>query len=147
MLGYTISSLDSNAVPYLIWTLQQPDGPTHTAWLRFWPHLPGWVRNRVHAPNNNAGRKRASCAFLCGLYTYARPAIPELVRVLRDDDDWGVRWMAASTLRCLAISDDEAVLKALAAAAAKDPVPKVRDAAANTLMLLNLGAKARAGQK
>jgi hypothetical protein len=58
--------------------------------------------------------------LLASLGTTARPAIPELIRVLREDDDLGVRTAATWALGNIANREDKPVIEALVAAVTKE---------------------------
>jgi HEAT repeat protein len=74
----------------------------------------------------------------------SRPAIPELIRVAREDDDSSVRTEAAFALGEIANRDDSAVVEALVAAT-KDKEAKVRDFAGLALMRIDTEAASKAG--
>jgi hypothetical protein len=105
--------LDSNAVPYLVWTLNKRSGVMWHAYLRIWPHLPGWLRSRLDSVDNARDQRFYACRLLGTLGSAARPAIPALVAVLQDDEDGGVRGSAAYALGRIANRDDKTVADAL----------------------------------
>jgi hypothetical protein len=113
-------SIDSNAVPYLVQALKIRDGAFRRAYIRLWPHLPGWLQNYSTNPKYaNAWRVKADCcAYLRILGKKARPAIPELICLLKQDDDELIRAWAAQALGVIGNPDDKAVIEALTMVAA-----------------------------
>jgi hypothetical protein len=138
-------SVDSNAVPYLLDALKRRDGPLRTAWINLWGHLPGWLTGRVARPISASEVRFNSCGILAALASHGRPAIPELIRILREDDDSRVRLNAASALGELAGREDEAAVEALAAAANNDRGPGVDIVASGALSHINWKAATKAG--
>lgn len=144
-LSFIHSSLDSNAVPYLVQALRTRDGTLRVAYERLWSHFPVWLRARVPYPASAAEVKRDSCFFLQGMGATARPAIQELTRVLRQDESEPVRNGALYALGQIASPDDERVVDALIAAATKDRDPNLRGNACEILVRFNPEAAAQAG--
>lgn len=145
--GPFYSSLDSNAVPYLVHALKAREGALHAAYDRFWPDFPNWLKQRLPDPDpeSEATATMFCCIWLGDLKTAARPAIPELIRVLREDDDAVTRGEAAWALGCINNQDDRQVVEALLAAVTKDTDSKVRQIAGNALWIHNPEAAAKAG--
>jgi HEAT repeat protein len=75
----------------------------------------------------------------------ARPAIPELIRVLQQDESEPVRNGAVYALGQIASPDDLRVVDALTAAATKDTEPNLRGNSSEILVRFNPEAAARAG--
>jgi hypothetical protein len=138
--------LDSNAVPYLVQALKSRDTALNIAYNRLWPHLPVWLRSQVWIPNHGAGRRFVSCRLLIKMGASARPAIPELLRILKEDNESPVRVMATDALRSIANRDDKDVIQALVAAT-KDKDPTVSMQAVGALQNLAPGPVAKAGVK
>lgn len=114
--------VDSNALPYLVNALKKRDGPLRSAYCSVWPLFPQWVTKRVPRPLPAADLRANACQFLRILRPGARAAIPELLHLLRDDDDFWVRGNAAAALGEIANSEDKPVVEALLAATGdKDP--------------------------
>ena len=142
------NTLDSNAVPYLIHALKTQESLRSRLYRRVYLRLPaGWKRN-LRAPTLNAfvlggwggqlqikngttpifvpgpisagDLRLESCVLLSWLGPDARPAIPQLILVLREDDFSMVRWCAALALGKIANPDDKNALDALNAAILND---------------------------
>lgn len=128
-----VPRIDSNAVPYLIEGVKRRDGPLQMAWIKLWGYSPDWFKRRVPEPTS-AATMRGMCSLqLHKLGIAARGAIPEVVRVLREDDVGRVRAEAANILGSIANGQDKPVVEALVAAATKDSDPGVRAGAADSL--------------
>jgi hypothetical protein len=112
--------LDSNAVPFLAYSLKS-NTRLRKAYARLWPHLPAWLRPRLPIPMDPALVRVSCCILLASLGAKARPAIPELIRVLRVDDVNVNRAWAAMALGKIARRGDHDALEALVWAT-KDPV-------------------------
>jgi hypothetical protein len=132
--------LDTNAVPYLVRGLKAA-GPARKAYNRLWYHLPAWLRPRLPNPMDADLVRQTSCILLGGLGTKAKPAIPDLIRLMREDYDAG-RVMAALALGKIARSEDTAAVEALVAAT-KDP--GIGELAGSALITVDPEAAAKAG--
>jgi HEAT repeat protein len=154
-----LTSLDSNAVPYLVHALNSRDGALRKEYQSVWSHLPRWLLKRVPPPKYAYMARYNSCCCLALLGTNARPAIPELIRLLGDRDDttvskeWDtseknplVRGAAAKALASIATRDDKAVLDALVASRSGND-PLVRSWAGDALKKLDPEAAVKAGVK
>jgi hypothetical protein len=138
------SSLDSNAVAYLVQELRfHHDGTLQTAYDRFWPLLPAWLKLCVPDPTAETYARNQCCIYLGRLGAAGRPAVPELIRLLRKDEYEAVRLCAAYALGQIASRDDSSVIEALAAAS-KDKDAQVKSFAARALKNIAQGA-AKAG--
>jgi hypothetical protein len=122
--------LDSNAVPYLAEALKRQDGLARRDYQKVWWHLPGWFEARLPVPRRSALEKARACYLFSSLGADARPAIPELIRVFRGDENDDVRSAAAFALCNIANRDDKDVVDALSSAT-KQP-------ASNFLWLRNI---------
>lgn len=91
-------AMDSNAVPYLAQVLKRRDGPSPNRRMRFWRGIPDWLKNQLGFATPAAEAKAASCQYLGNLGPTARPAIPDLIHVLRGDDYIVVRGTSAWAL-------------------------------------------------
>ena len=138
-----VRSLDSNAVPYLVYALQRQDGPLRKAYRLCWEHMPRWLQSR--AANPAVVRRMVSCFLLASLGKNARPAIPELIRNMRKDDDLAVRASAAEALGKIANGDNKQVVEALVATATEDPSIDVMDEARVALRHIAPEAAVKAG--
>jgi len=88
--------------------------------------------------------RAASCVVLCHLGAAARPAIPELIRILREDHVWFVRTDAAWAIGNIANGEDKLVVEALVAAT-KDTNAALMATAGTALTRLNPEAAVKAG--
>lgn len=141
-----VPRFDSNAVPYLIQTLSARDSVLRKNYFHLWLRLPaGSPRDWLSPPVPAAGLRANAADFLARIGKGARPAIPALLHVLREDGDVGPRMAAAQALTWIADRDDKPVLEALAAAATKDPVPMVRTFAGLDLKDIDPEAAVNAG--
>ena len=141
---FPIPSVDSNAVPYLVQALNSKDGRLRKTYQKLWDHLPGWLQNRVPFPEYAGNVRYRACWILGFLGAKARPAIPELVRILRQDDDENVRMVAAYSLGKIANRDDKAAVEALVATVANANSDYFSRIAADSLKRLDPGAAAKA---
>jgi hypothetical protein len=131
-------------VPYLIEALNRRDGLIRTSWIKLRGHFPAWPDERVAQPTPAALVRVVACCFLDSLGVSARPAIPKLIRAIRDDDDEHVRAIAAEILGNIADGRDKPVVEALIAAT-RDKNFNVRASAWGALTHLNPAAAAKAG--
>lgn len=134
--------LDSNAVPYLVRGLK-PDSPARKAYDRLWPHLPGWLRFHLPTPVGPGLVRESSCILLAHAGTNAKPAIPDLIRVMREENDM-TRVMAALALGKIARSEDTNAIQALVAMT-KDPDTNFEAIAEAALTTADPQAAAKAG--
>ncbi len=165
-------SLDSNAIPYLIQTLKKHDGAMRKAYDRLWPQLPGWLKGHLptpftsnkiflvsagdawreeymifpkSGPRSSAGERVNSCYCLGAMGAGARPAIPDLIHLAREDDEGEVRVTAVWALANMARADDKSAVEALMTVATKDKYSYVRKVALWGLARIAPEAAARAG--
>ncbi len=137
--------LDSNALPYLVDALKKKDGPLRRSYNDLWPHLPGWMQEHLPIPRYLSNVRWESCHLLSTFGVRAQSAIPELRRMLREDEYWQVRLAAAFALGKIARRDDKPVVEALVAAATKDKDTHVRGQAAHALVRIDPEAADKAG--
>ena len=119
---------DSNAIPFLVRALKGDTWSTASYRKWIWPKLPPTLRRHL-APAPHLDRERA--AVLLGyMGPMAKPAIPILVKVMKEGQDWYVRRVAVWALGCIGgPSAEAAVMESL-----NDKDPMVRYNAAHALM-------------
>jgi HEAT repeat protein len=136
---------DSNAVPFLIRALKGNMWVGQKCYGRWvWPKLPSSVQRYLPPPDNIFAREQAA-VFLGRMGPIAKPAIPALVRVLREDDALMVREYAAFALGELGKGDTTAI--AALTKALNDEGATLRVSATNALKRLGPEAAAKAGVK
>jgi HEAT repeats len=141
----TSPALDSNAVPFLVHSLKQRDGALLKAYGSLLDaDLPDWLQKRLPIPKFAWMVRFNSCQFLNRLGASARPAIPELIRVMTEDEDGAVRAVAAGALGNIANHEDKPVIDALAGAT-KDKDATVARRAGEALSGIDPQAAAKAG--
>jgi hypothetical protein len=129
---------DSNAVPFLIEAIRRDSWFGATIYRkRLWPKLPATIQRCLPPPPAaaNAGDIRCyAAAILKNMGPMAKPAIPALVRALKEDDDHNVRHRAVESLWDLRDTNgDSTVSAALVRALRQDEDPRVRYSAADSL--------------
>jgi HEAT repeat protein len=130
---------DSNAIPYLVRVLQRQDGLFGQAYRGRWIRLPYRIQRVLPRPVD-AEQMRFSAAMSFGnLGDVARPAIPALLRALRDDKSEDVRGWSAWSLGRLGKAE-RTVISALTEAL-NDKAPFVRSQAADALVLSSAAAR------
>jgi len=140
------SSVDSNAVPYLVWSLKSRDGPIKSAYLNLYLHSPAWLQTRLVVPAPAWERHFAACGILASIGPAARPAIPELVARVKTNDEPGIRLQAISALSEIATRDDAEVINCLIDAS-KGKDPEIRDTARGALEKIDPEGAAKAREK
>ncbi len=128
--------LDSNAIPYLVHTLKQHDGSIRRAYIRVYPRLPTWLSSRLGYPTPAVRRKFYACGFLGSMGATARPAIPDLIRLVGSNEETLVRVSAIQALSQIALRNDADVMACLATAS-KNADISVRTAAVIALQQLD----------
>ncbi len=130
-----VPALDSAAVPFLARYLERPQSPFRQlfngVYTKTWFKLPAWAARPLPRPIDTDVARRNTLWLLCRLGTNAAPAIPALVRVLKEDKPWLNRFAAASALQPFAKTDGtarRALIEVLA-----DKHPDVRSVAAGAL--------------
>ena len=141
----SLEPTDPRTVPFLMKALKKRDGRLQVAyqdtWRRLpWLRLPTWVKRRLPTPLF-AATARANAAFILGkIGVESRPAIPILLQLLKGDDDYQVRWMAADCLGKIA-PNDKIIKSALTEALLdNDRHPVVRNAARDALKQIDRNA-------
>jgi hypothetical protein len=105
---YTIDvpALDSNAVPFLVeYLARRHDGPFHRSYVATWPKLTDRMRDRLPRPVPTELVRLNTVLVLGRMGADAKPAIPRLIRILKEDEVGGIRFAAAKALRRLAGED------------------------------------------
>lgn len=128
--------MDSKALPRLLEALKRRDGCLRTGWIELWHHFPSWVTERAGDPIPAADVRLASCGLLGhNMGVEGRPAIPALIRALREDTDCRVQAEAADALGRIASRDYGPAVEALLAAM-NNSDPEVRWDAAYALGII-----------
>jgi hypothetical protein len=138
-----LKSLDSNAVPFLVESLKRQRGGLRRVYNGFWRRAPSWLQNHLPAPKH-AWIRDNTFFFLQTLGVSARPAIPELIRILREEDGDLYHDFAIVTLGVIATRDDKSAVEALVAAT-RDPDGGVRQTAVEEIERLDPDTAAKAG--
>ena len=93
------NSIHSNAIPYLVKALDERDAPLRKAYQSLWRILPSWISNHFPPPIYAVKMRGAAVFGLSVIGQDARAAIPQLIRLWKEEKDMGVRILV---LRCLA---------------------------------------------
>jgi hypothetical protein len=98
---------DPRAVPYLVKALRRDRWigvACYRSWV--WPKLPPLMKSHLPPPPvDNPIIRMRSAEILSSMGEAAGPAIPALIRALREEDDLGVRWNVAHALRSIGKGD------------------------------------------
>ena len=124
---------DSNAIPFLI---RAVTGDTRSVafyrkWI--WPRLPSTLKSHL-APPPHLERERAA-VLLGRMGPMAKPAIPVLVKVIKEGQGWYVRRVAVWALGSIGGPDGSAIAAVTESLNDKDPM--VRYNAAHALMAMD----------
>ena len=122
-------SMGSKAVPFLIAALGRTDGPFKQLYLRCYPKLPLKLKTSLPRPYTSYAIRGRAVLALTFLGPTAKPAIPSLLNLLRNDSD-GTR--RANVINCLDAIDNGDYLEEVIDAfktARNDPDPLVAQAA------------------
>ena len=96
----------------------------HDAYARVWPHLPFWLQARTPAPATEWPELENAYNILGYLGTNARPAIPELIQIVKNNN-YAWTYLAAESLGRIANGNDKNAIAALVSAAThSDGTPK-----------------------
>jgi hypothetical protein len=124
---------DSNAVPFLIRALKRD------RWLgaaiyrtQLWPRFPDHL---PFPPVKNSSAQYVAAHLLGQMGPMAKPAIPSLIRVLKDDEEPTIRMKAAWALGNIGNGDSD-VTSALTGTLLKEKDSGVRQTATNALLKL-----------
>jgi hypothetical protein len=110
-----------------------------------WPIMPAVLRTHLPPPIGNAATRTGAAEVLDRMGLVAGPAVPSLIKALKEDDDKFVRIFATEALGRTG-SGDAAVTAALMEAL-KDKDVSVRYSVSNALWQVDPGAAVRAGVK
>ena len=138
---------DSNAIPFLIAALKRRDGSFEQSYVSFYVNMSDLfgVRRHLPVPYRNARIRFNSLCLLNRMEAVAKPAIPAIVRLIRQERIPSVRVEAAKALGQFG-GGDTAVIAALNEAL-RDRDFGVRSTATNSLLKLDPEAAAKAGVK
>ena len=90
---------DSNAVPYLVEALKRDSWIGAAVYRKqVWPRLPKGMQQHLPTPANRAGVRETAAAYLRKMGPLAEPAIPALIRALKEDEEPHVRMNAVAAL-------------------------------------------------
>lgn len=123
--------LGSNAIPVLLLALERRDGLIQTAYKNVWSNMPLAARKRMPRPVDSVLVRANACCVLLAMGEEASPAIPRLIRLLKEDSDSCVRMMAVQAFQRVGVGNMEvttAMVQALG-----DREPEVRATAAKSL--------------
>jgi HEAT repeat protein len=104
---------DSNAVPFLVGALKRDSwvgAGVYRKWL--WPKLPAAAKRHLPQPFGDYNARAHAAMLLGGMGPLAKPAIPALVRMLKEGDEYSAGSWAVEALGRLG-QGDEAVVAAL----------------------------------
>lgn len=90
--------LDSNAVPFLISTLNESERFWEQPYEQFFSNCPTFIGKHLPAPKPLVNAKIRAILFLRALGEAAKPAVPSLVRTLQNNKDSFVRANSALAL-------------------------------------------------
>jgi len=130
---------DSNAIPYLLKALERQDGLFGQAYFRTWDSLPYRIQRVMPRPVNTEQMRFSTAMSLGNMGDVARPAIPALLRALREDKSEEVRGSSAWSLGRLG-KEERTVISALTEAL-NDKAAFVRSQAAEALVLSGAAAQ------
>ena len=137
---------DTSAVMFLAKALKQD------AWIgaavyrkQVWPKLPQSMRRHLRAPANDTTTRNYAAYILWQMGPMAKPAIPALVRALKEDEDGMVRSYAAEALRN--VGKGNSTVAAALTEALGDRHVGVRACSTNSLRQIDPEAAAKAGVK
>jgi HEAT repeat protein len=85
------------AVPFLIPALETRDSALNTAWVRLWPKLPQFIKQRLNTPILAKDRRMRAVVALREMGSAERTAVPALIARLCDKDGT-IRLHSAITL-------------------------------------------------
>jgi hypothetical protein len=135
---------DPSAVPFLVRALRRDSWAGAALHAQsVWPKLPPSVKRHLPAPPvDDREARRNAAILLAGMGSIAKPAIPALIRALKEEEYVDVRVFDAMALGYLGKGDKAA--KAALKEATKDKASFVRQAATNALKNIDLDAAAQA---
>ena len=124
---------DSNAIPYLLKALERQDGLFGQAYFRRWIRLPYRIQRLLPKPVDAEQMRYSTAMSLGKMGAVARPAIPALLRAMKEDKSEQVRAFSAWSLGRLG-NQERMVITALTEAL-NDKAPFVRQMAAEALRM------------
>ena len=116
---------DSNAVRFLIAALNGRDSPVSRAFMTGPLKMLAPIQTNLPQPQSASSKRQNAIKLLFAMGSRAKPAIPDLIRVLKTDEAAGVRAIAGIVLGKIG-RGDRAVIAALTEASTKDPHAHVR---------------------
>jgi HEAT repeats len=142
-----IPSMDSNAIPYLVSVVESKNGRLHQEYPQLWLKMPPALRDRMPKPDYSDfdDVRTVAMEVLGKMGTNAKPAVPALVRALKEDKNEDIRFAAATALGLIGTNDERATSGLVAALKDEDLI--VRDTAADALEQVDPKAAAKAGVK
>jgi hypothetical protein len=134
--GQIAVTLDSNSVPYLVQALKTKDGAPHKAYRYLYYRLPHRLQSHMTITADAWMVRCRACELLGTLGPNARPAISDLIRLLKESNAGTARFSAAWALGNIANRNDQTVVEALVAVT-KENDPGTSFAAAEALKSIN----------
>ena len=134
-----LPKFDSNAVPFLVACLERCENPLSRFYFSAWSELPAWIKPCLPRPMRSDVVLVNALGALGSIGPAAKPAIPVLVRELKEDKAVAIRCFATQALWQFAGEDLTA--QAALVNAMQDPDSSVRQSAA--MALTEAGAKGR----
>ena len=90
---------DSNAVPFLVEALKRDSWIGAAIYRKqVWPRLPKGMQQHLPAPANRVDARETAVNYLRRMGPLAEPAIPALIRALKEDEEPHVRMNAVAAL-------------------------------------------------
>jgi HEAT repeat protein len=134
---------DSNAVPFLIKVVKR-DRWFGAAYYRksLWPKLPPSIQQHLPPPVDNVVVRQNAATLLAYMGPIGKASIPALIRAMKEDENPGVRDLAAWALANLGERDQSAIAALGGLLKAKDVT--VRKGATDVLIRIDPGAAAKA---
>ena len=146
---FPLLSADSNAIPYLIKALNTQESVLARPYARLWFSLPFWINKYMPQPLNAAQMRSSAAMSLGALGGVAKPAIPALLRAMKEDKSQEVRGWSAYSLGRLGnqqewssgqLGNQEEIVIAALTQALNDSAASVRIRAAQALELFGHAA-------
>jgi hypothetical protein len=116
----SVHPVDTNALPFLLVALKRTDDPLHKLYETFWNTSPLWLSRRLSQPTPASVLHYNAANMLSQLGDSARPAIPDLVEILKHHPDSDARYYVIELLASIG-KGDLSVSKALIDAVSNDP--------------------------